>query len=408
MMPVHSAPTASTEQFWIEQRQRIHCAPGTINLNAGTLSPTPIPVLEAVTALRQQMASNPSDFVWRQTPLLLKPARQRLAEYVRCNAEDLLLLPNITFGLNIVSSSLQIPAGAEILTTDHEYGAMMMCWRRAAERQGCTIRQVTIPYLAEEPARIVDSIAQAITPGKTRVLFFSHVNCTTGLVMPARELCELARRHGLISVIDGAHAPGMIPVDLTSIGADFYAANCHKWMMAPAAAGFLRVAPGVRSLIRPQITSWGYEYDPADESKSCSGGGSNWQWSYEFHGTVDRTPQMVLPQALDFRGDLGGDDAVASRTRALVDHARTALSNCGLSRATPQNPAMSGALVAFHFPACDPVKVRDQFWQKHQIECPITIAAGKHFLRVSCAWFNTRSQLNALSDAVPQVLRWMK
>src|SRR5262249_40924466 len=158
---------------------------------------------------------------------------------------------NITFALNIVADSLKLEPGSEILTTDHEYGAMLACWRRAARRQNCTIRQITLPYLAEEPDWILEAVSPAITPGKARVLFFSHVNCTTGLVMPAKELAEMARKRGLICMIDGAHAPGMIPIDLNSIDADFYAANCHKWMMAPCNVGFMHVAPSAKSLIEP-------------------------------------------------------------------------------------------------------------------------------------------------------------
>jgi len=375
--------------------------PGTINLNAGTLSPTPIPVMDALTELRLRQASNPSDFVWRQTPPLIDASRQRLAQYLRCKADDLLLLENITFALNIIVDSLKLDPGGEILTTDHEYGAMLACWRRAAKRQDCTIKQVALPYLSEEPGWILEAFSRAITPGKTKVLFFSHVNCTTGLVMPAKELAEMARKRGLICIVDGAHGPGMVPIDLDSIDADFYAANCHKWMMAPCNVGFMHVAPRAKKMIEPQITSWGYEYKPEQAGEDSGFGGNRWQWSYEFHGSVDRTPQMVLPQTLDFRAELGGDDAVISRCRTLVEHARSAIGSLGLKPATPQNPQMSGAIVAFDFPPpTDRDKARGLFWDRHRIECPVTMGGGKHFLRVSCGWFNTAAEIDALASAV--------
>src|SRR5262245_46658346 len=136
--------------------------------------------------------------------------------------------------------------------------------------------------------------------------------------MPGAQLCKLARERGLLSVIDGAHAPGMISIDLRAIGADFYAANCHKWMMAPAGAGFMHMPRESRKLIAPPITSWGYEYDPAEAEEPSPLGGSKWQASFEFHGTSDRTPQMVLPQVLDFRAELGGDQATLARSRDLT------------------------------------------------------------------------------------------
>jgi len=223
--------------------------------------------------------------------------------------------------------------------------------------------------------------------------------------MPVKEIAQIARQRGVISVIDGAHAPGMIPIDLNSIDADFYAANCHKWMMAPCNAGFMHVAARARNLIEPQITSWGYEYDPAQADENSGFGGNRWQWSFEFHGSVDRTPQMVLPHVLDFRAELGGDDAVISRYRTIVAHARSTIGSLGLKPATPQSPEMSGAIVAFDFPApSDRDKARGLFWEQHRIECPVTMGGGRHFLRVSCAWFNTRAEIDALAAAVREQL----
>jgi isopenicillin-N epimerase len=219
--------------------------------------------------------------------------------------------------------------------------------------------------------------------------------------MPVKEIAQMAGKRGLISVIDGAHAPGMIPIDLSSIDADFYAANCHKWMMAPCNVGFMHVSDRARKLIEPQITSWGYEHQPEQAAESSGFGGTRWQWSYEFHGSVDRTPQMVLPQTLDFRAELGGDDAVISRCRTLVGHARSVIGSLGLKLATPQNPQLSGAIIAFDFPApTEHAKARGLFWERHRIECPVTMGGGKHFLRVSCGWFNTRAEIDALASAI--------
>lgn len=385
--------------FWSEKRKLVPQPDGRINLNAGTLSPTPYPVLDAVSALRREQASSPSDFVWRRAGPLLEEARWRLAAYIGCAPPDLLLLPNVTFAINILANSLQLPAGSEILTTYHEYGAMLHCWRRIAKRRGWSVRQIELPFRAEDPDEIVGAFDRGISD-QTRVLFFSHATTSTGLVLPAKQICALARERGLLSVVDGAHAPGMVPVNLAEIGADFYGANCHKWMMCPAGAGFLHVRRDRRELIESQITSWGYDYDRSRPDESGPYGGTHWQWDYEFHGTVDRCPQMVIPHALDFREDLGGDGAVAARVRDLSQYARGQLAGIGLTSVTPENPSMSGAIVAFEYPCDDPVAVRERMWQEHGIECPVTIAAGRTFLRVSTAWFNTPGELDRLTDAV--------
>src|SRR5688500_13410922 len=226
------------ESFWQAKRGLVALPAGKVNLNAGTLSPTPLPVLAAVNRLRGQMARDPSDFLWRRTGPLIERARERVARYVNCDARDLLLLPNATYAINVVVNALRLPRGAEILTSDHEYGAMMFTWRRAAARNGWTVREVELPFQTEDPEEIVEAFRRAIGEA-TKVLYFSHGTTTTGLVLPARELCALARERGLLAIVDGAHAPGMVPLDIGAIGADFYAANCHKWMMSPPGAGFV-------------------------------------------------------------------------------------------------------------------------------------------------------------------------
>ncbi|HVT91058.1 MAG TPA: aminotransferase class V-fold PLP-dependent enzyme [Tepidisphaeraceae bacterium] len=388
------------ETFWLDARKQICMDPAKVNLNAGTLSPTPKPVLKAVTELRQRMAENPSDFCWRQLPVLIEHSRRRLSEYLHCDPLNLLLIPNVTFAINMVVSSLKSDRGSEILTTDHEYGAMMYAWQRQADRNGWKISSLELPHRTEDPNEIVRAFERAITPA-TRAIFFSHVTTITGLRLPVRDLCTLARRRGLLSIVDGAHAPGMVPVDLSDIGADFYGANCHKWLMAPAGAGFLHVSPSHKREMSPLITSWGYEYDREEMDADSHWGGSFWQRDLEFHGTLDRTPQMVLPEALDFRTTLGGDDAIIKRTRYLSDYATQRLAACGLARVTPLNNQLNGgALTAFDFPCQDVLAWRDWIWNKHHIECPITTAARKTFLRVSTGWFNTIKEIDRLVEAI--------
>src|SRR5688572_20331172 len=327
------------ESFWRSKRQLMALPAGKVNLNAGTLSPTPLPVLAAVNRLRGQMARDPSDFLWRRTGPLIERARGRVAQYVNCDARDLLLLPNATYAINVVVNSIQsqLPRGAEILTSDHEYGAMMYLWRRAAERNGWTVRPVELPYRTEDPQEIVEAFRRAVRD-ETRVLFFSHGTTTTGLILPVRELCALARERNLTAIVDGAHAPGMVPLDLSEIRADFYAANCHKWMMSPPGAGFLHVKPAHKEKLESLVTSWGFEYDRTSPESPSIIGATCWQYDHEFHGTLDRTPQMVLPEALDFRDSLGGDDAIRARVRHVSDYARQRLSACGLTPVTPSNP----------------------------------------------------------------------
>ncbi|CAN5680796.1 aminotransferase class V-fold PLP-dependent enzyme [soil metagenome] len=396
-------PRPTDETFWAERRREMILDPNSINLNAGTLSPVPIPVFEAVTDLRRRQAAAPSDFCWRQTPPLINRARTSLANYLHCRQADLLLLPNVTHAINILTRSLNLPAGSEILTTDHEYGAMLFCWRRFAQQHDVTIRQIALPYRAEDPNEIVDAFPSAIS-AKTRVVFFSHCTTSTGLMLPAREITRAVReRSDALVIIDGAHAPGMTRLNLDEIGADFYGANCHKWMMAPVGSGFLHARAERRGQIESLITSWGWEYDRAKLDDDSAWGGNFWQRDMEFHGTLDRTPQMAIPHALDFRAKLGGDDAIAARFSYLTDYAREKLTAAGLTCIAPRNPAFTGSLTSFEFPCDDPIKVRDRFWNEFHIECPVTDTAVGKFLRVSCGWFNSPEDLDQLAQAVARI-----
>lgn len=390
---------------WQGRRRLVRHEPDAINLNSGTLFPTPIPVQFATDVLRGKMTTAPSDFLWRVAPALIEKSRAALARYVNCPASDLLLLPNATFGVNLVASSLRLEPGDEVLTTDHEYGAMMYCWRHHARERGFVVREIQLPFRAEDQQDIVNAFERQIT-SRTRVIYFSHVTTTTGLVLPARELCAMARERAIITVIDGAHGPGMVPVDLEATGADYYTANCHKWLMCAAGAGFLHVRPEHKSSLRPLVVSWGYGYEQSKLNEPHpDGGGTHWQRDMEFHGTTDRCAQMTIADAIAFREELGGETSIAQRVRELNDCARTRIGALGLLCATPMNPALRGALVAFTLPDAAVEHLSRRLWEQHRIEAPTTRAVGSGFLRVSTAWFNTSDEIDRLADAAGRILQ---
>ncbi len=190
---------------WSDARARMMLDPTVINLNTGSFGPLPRVVFERVTELRRRLAEEPMDFIVRQLPPLLWEARERLARFVGADPYRLVFTANVTAAVNLVASSLPLASPGEILLTDHEYGAMHWCWERAAQRQGLTIRTFPLPILASSPGEIVEAACAAMTE-RTRLFFFSHVLSPTGMVLPARELCTEARRRGIFSVVDGAHA----------------------------------------------------------------------------------------------------------------------------------------------------------------------------------------------------------
>src|SRR5947207_3830754 len=201
---------------WASLRRQMMLDPGVINLNTGSFGPLPRSVFQRATELRQRCAEEPMDFFLRQTPPLLWEARRRLAEFLGGRPDRLVFTANVTTAVNLVATSLTLAAPGEILLTDHEYGAMHWTWERAAQRQGLTVRTFPLPVTAESPEEIVGAFRAALNE-RTRLVFFSHVLSPTGLVLPAKALCAEARRRGVLTVVDGAHAPAMIPLQLEEI-----------------------------------------------------------------------------------------------------------------------------------------------------------------------------------------------
>jgi len=379
--------------------------PNVTNLNTGSFGPWPRPVFERVTALRQRLAEEPMDFLLRGLPPLLWDARERLAAYLGGDARRLVFTTNVSVAINIVAASLRLAAPGEILLTDHEYGAMHWCWERAAQRQGLSLRTFPLPVLTEDPAEIVEAFRRAITD-RTRLLFFSHVLSPTGLVLPAREICAEARRRGVLTVVDGAHAPAMVPIELSTLGCDFYGGNCHKWLLAPTGSGFLYLGQGNEERLQPLQVSWGWhqERDRLDERDEF--GSTPRLRALEFEGTRDCCPWLAIPTAIDFQAHLG-PERIRGRIAELVAYVRRRLGHdLGLPLHTPANPQLHGTMTAFRLPAdSDLSAMRKTLWERFRIEAPFIDRPGPPLIRVSTHFYNTEAEIDRLAEAVPVLLR---
>ena len=235
---------------WSHIRSQMLLDPAVANLNTGSFGPLPRIVFDRVTQLRQRLAEEPMDFLLRQAPPLLWQARARLADFLGGDPLRLAFTANVTAAINTVAAGLRLASPGEILLTDHEYGAMHWVWERAAQRQGLTLRTFPLPAMPRTSGEILDA-ARAAFADRTRLFFFSHVLSPTGMVLPAAELCAEARRRGIVTVIDGAHAPAYVSFRLAELGCDFYGGNCHKWLLAPTGSGFLYFGSGAEDRLQP-------------------------------------------------------------------------------------------------------------------------------------------------------------
>jgi isopenicillin-N epimerase len=394
--------------FWDAARARMILDPSVTMLNTGSFGPLPRPVFDRATELRLRLAAGPTDFFLRQAPPLLWEARERTASFLGCAVERLIFTTNVSAAINLVASGLRLAAPGEILMTDHEYGAMIWCWERAGQRQGLSVRTFPLPAMATDPAAIIDSFAAALSP-RTRVLFFSHVLSPTGLVLPAKEICAEARRRGVVTVVDGAHAPAMIPLDINDVGADFYTGNLHKWLLAPTGAGFLVIGPGNENRLQPLHVSWGYHADKYPIGDVAQSAGPDARDNYgstprirflEFEGTRDVCPWLAVPSAIDFQAGLGWN-SVRRRINQLAEHTRRAIE---LPLATPAVPGLHGAMTAFELPTgVSAPRLRKELWSR-RIEVPIVERPDKLLLRVSHHFFTTEEEIDRLAEVLPEVL----
>lgn len=383
--------------YWVRARAAMMLEPSSTNLNTGSFGPLSRCVFDRVTLLRQRLAEEPMDFLVRQQPPLLWEARERLAHFIGGDPRRLVFTVNVSAAINLVASSLAIASPGEILLTDHEYGAMHWCWERAAQRQGLTVRTFALPTRTEDPAAIIEAAVAAMSP-RTRLFFFSHVLSPTGLVLPARELCAEARRRGITTVVDGAHALAMIPLDVEAVGADYYGSNCHKWLLAPTGSGFLYARPDALDRIAPLHVSWGWQVLDRRRQDERDEFGSTLRLRFlEFEGTRDICPWLAIPTAIDFLESLGLD-AMRRRIEELVQHTRRVIP---LPLETPAHPALHGAMTAFRLPAgVDPVALRSRLWERHRIEAPVIEKPDRTMIRASTHFYTTEREVDRLAEAL--------
>jgi isopenicillin-N epimerase len=398
---------------WTAARRRVMLDPTVTMLNTGSFGPLPKPVFDRATELRRRLAAGPTDFFVRQMPPLLWEARERAAAFLGTVPHRLVFTSNVSAAINLVASGLRLSAPGEILMSDHEYGAMIWCWERAAQRQGLTIRTFKLPTMATNPAEIVAAAAKAMTH-RTRLFFFSHVLSPTGLVLPAKELCAEARRRGIVTVVDGAHAPVYLPLNVSDVNADFYGANLHKWLLAPSGAGFLALGPGNEDRLQPLHVSWGYHADKYPIGEPVPSAGPDGRDAYgstprtrflEFEGTRDPAPWLAVPAAIDFQAEYGFEN-VRGRIAELAGYTRKVIGagGVGLPLATPAAPGMCGAMTAFELPAgASAPRLRKELWAR-RVEIPVVERPDRLLLRVSHHFYTTEGEIDRLAEVLREVL----
>ena len=335
--------------------------PGVTYLNHGGYGACTVAVFERYQALQRELELNPTEFLGRRFDSLVAASREALAAFVGARADDLVLVPNATSALNAVIRSLRLQPGDEVLTTRHEYGAVLRTW----EFVGATL-------VHAEPEELADAIGP-----RTAVVSVSHITSPTARLLPVAEICAAAREAGALAIVDGAHAPGHVPLELESLGADVYAGNCHKWLGAPKGAAFLWARPEHQQWIEPLVVSWGYGDDRSFADRH------GWQ------GTRDPAAFLTIPAAIEAHGSF---DLERCRRLAASFHDR-------LPPVGPPAPQMWATEVE----ASDAEELQRRLHDEHRIEVVVSAWEGRNLLRISVAPYNDAGDVERLLEALREL-----
>ena len=378
------------------------------HLNHGSFGACPTPILAVQARLREQLEANAMTFFVRDLEALWDAARRALADFVGAAPESVVLIPNATFGVNTILRSLAFAPGDEILVSDHEYNACRNAVDFVAQRAGAHVVIVPLPFPIQSPEEVLEAV-EGRTTERTRLLLIDHVTSATGLILPVAELVREMDQRGIDTLVDGAHGPGMLDLNLDQLGAAYYTGNCHKWLCTPKGAGMLYVRPDKQSAVRPLSISHGANCERPDRSR--------FHLEFDWTGTADPTAALCIPAAIEFMGGLlpGGWPELRQRNHELVVAGRRKIcSYLGLDIPAPEQ--MLGSLAAIILGRVPPESLATASPYQDPLERDLIEEDGiivpayfwpappRRIVRISAQIYNRIEQYDALAQALSQKL----
>ena len=383
------AGDVSDAEFWATVRREFLISDELAYMNAGTLGPMPKPVYYAVVDSYRALAADPGRENTRHNAAQ-RDVRGKMAAFVNADPTEIALTRNTTEGMSFIVNGLDLAAGDEVLLSFHEHPGGLQPWKLKAKRTGVVLKELPFPIPTRDPSDIVNLFADAITP-RTRVISVSHVTFPTGCMLPVRELADLARSRGILTLIDGAHAIGMMRLDMHDLGVDFYASSPYKWLGAPVGTGFLYLRRVSQAQVWPTVVSTGWDNEESGARR------------------YDRLSQragpllMATAAALDFQSAIGAD-RIEQRVRALAGMLREQLADIPqVSLRTSTHPALGCGITGFALEGFDRREVVDTLWRRHHVWVRHT-DFDLNTVRVSTHHYNTEDQVTRLVDGVRDIL----
>ena len=364
-------------------------------LNFGSFGACPKPIFRDYQDWQMLLEAEPVQFIAFDGVKYLKRSREALAQFINCDADDLVYVTNPTYAINIIAKSLELKEGDEILSTNIEYGALDRTWNYYC-------RKAKAKYVRQPlslPVRSKDELIAEFWKGynsKTKAIFISQITSSTALRLPVEEICEMAKAKGLLTIVDGAHVPGQIPLDLATLQADIYTGACHKWMMTPKGCSFLYVKKEYQDLFDPLAISWGYESAAPSHSRFLD--------YHQMQGTRDFSAFLTVPKAIEFRNEYNWEQ-VAADSRRMVQHNYGRF--CDLVGSQPICPVTDdflGQMCSIPINTPQPEQLQQHLFEHYCIEVPVTRQEEKVFLRYSINAFNSQGDLDRLYEALREIM----
>ena len=363
--------------------------PEIIHLNHGSFGATPKPIFDSLISWQKKLEYNPTKHLGLDIFTQLDISRDYLAQYINCHKDDIVFFPNPSTALNTVIRSLPLKKDDEILTTNHEYGALDKTWNFICKKTGAKyIRQsISIPLLSKND--FIKSFKSGITE-KTKVIFFSHITSSTGLIFPAKEICKIAKEKNILCIIDGAHVPGHIDLDIKKLDPDIYTGACHKWMCSPKGTAFLYVKKEFQEIMEPLVVSWGYESDTPSHSQFLD----YMQWQ----GTNDISSYLTIPDTIKFL-DENNWQQVSKECKKINRWARKEINQL-LKKEPISNDDFIGQMSSIPMDSNDIIQDQIEFYVKYKIQIPFIKWNDKEFFRISIQVYNSKEDVFKLLEAL--------
>lgn len=380
--------------FSDELRSQFLLRPGITYLNFGSFGACPKPVFERYQQYQLELEQEPVQFIVETGLKYLAASRKALANYLQADPDDLVYVVNPSHAVNIVAKSLLLKPGDEVLTTNLEYGACDRTWQYYCEKAGATYVRQPIQLPIESAEDFVAQFVKGVT-AKTKLIFISHITSSTALRFPVEQIINAAQQRGILTFIDGAHAPGQIPLDLTNLGADYYTGACHKWMMTPKGSSFLFAKRERQSLLDPLVISWGYNSDHPSTSQFLD--------YHQTQGTRDFSAFLCIPTALDFMHQYNWEKVSASCRKLVLENAPRFYELLGAKPLAPLREEFILQLCSFQLPTKDAERIKSILFNEYKIEVPVMRHGEKVFLRYSIQAFNSQTDLDQLYQALVSI-----